>query len=56
MTNSANQIPQPRIIDPASVPSLRWGVMGAADIAQAFVGGVQKHTKQQIVAVASRTP
>lgn len=30
--------------------------MGAADIAQAFVSSVQKHTKQQIVAVASRTP
>lgn len=30
--------------------------MGAAAIAHEFVGGVQKHTKQQIVAVASRTP
>mgnify|MGYP002133271483 CR=1 FL=1 len=30
--------------------------MGAADIAQVFVSAVQKHTKQQIVAVASRTP
>ena len=30
--------------------------MGAATIAEAFVGGVQKHTGQKIVAVASRTP
>ena len=49
-------LPQPNIIDPASVKAYRWGIMGAADIARAFVGGVQKHTKQQIVAVASRTP
>ncbi|WP_296647392.1 Gfo/Idh/MocA family oxidoreductase [Rhodoluna sp.] len=49
-------LPKPNIIDPASVPSLRWGVMGAAGIAEAFVSGVQKHTQQQIVAVASRTP
>ena len=30
--------------------------MGAAGIAESFVAGVQKHTKQQIIAVASRTP
>jgi predicted dehydrogenase len=53
MTNS---FPTPEIIDPASVRSYRWGIMGAADIAQAFVSSVQKHTGQQIVAVASRTP
>ncbi len=46
----------PEIIDPASVTSFRWGVMGAAGIAQTFVASVQKHTGQQIVAVASRTP
>jgi predicted dehydrogenase len=62
MTNSATTagaqftIPAPEIIDPASVSSLRWGVMGAAGIAEYFVAGVQKHTKQQVVAVASRTP
>ncbi|WP_138316043.1 Gfo/Idh/MocA family protein [Rhodoluna limnophila] len=49
-------LPTPEIIDQASVTSMRWGVMGAAGIAEAFVSGVQKHTKQQIVAVASRTP
>lgn len=49
-------LPQPRIVDPSSVPSLRWGIMGAAAIAHEFVAGAQKHTKQQIVAVASRTP
>ena len=49
-------LPKPNIIDPSSVPALRWGVMGAAAIAQEFVGAVQKHTGQIVVAVASRTP
>ena len=49
-------IPEPRLINPNAVHSYRWGVMGAAAIAEAFVAGVQKHTSQQIVAVASRTP
>ncbi len=48
--------PTPNIIDPNSVTSYRWGVMGAAGIAESFVAGVQKHASQQIVAVASRTP
>lgn len=54
MTNFS--LPKPNIIDPASVSSLRWGIMGAAGIANNFVEGVLKHTKQQVVAVASRTP
>jgi predicted dehydrogenase len=48
--------PAANSIDPNSVKSYRWGIMGAAGIAEAFVAGVQKHTSQQIVAVASRTP
>jgi len=49
-------LPAPRLIDPASVTSYRWGVIGAAGIAHAFVPGVQEFTGQQVVAVASRTP
>ena len=49
-------LPAPRIIDPTSVTSYRWGVIGAAGIAHAFVPGVQKFTSQKVVAVASRTP
>lgn len=49
-------LPKPNIIDPAAVPALRWGVLGAAKIAHAWVDSVQKHTKQQVIAVASRTP
>jgi predicted dehydrogenase len=48
--------PTPNIIDPNSVTSYRWGIMGAAGIAESFVAGVQKHAGQQIAAVASRTP
>ncbi|MFM2024094.1 MAG: hypothetical protein RLZZ56_107 [Actinomycetota bacterium] len=48
--------PAPSLIDPKSVTAYRWGIMGAAGIAEAFVSGVQKHTEQQIIAVASRTP
>ena len=48
-------IPAPEIIDPASVPSLKWGVIGPGGIANTFVAAVNKHTKQQIAAVASKT-
>lgn len=50
------RLPVPRSIDPSAVPRLRWGIMGAAGIAELFVAGVQKHQQQDIVAVASRTP
>lgn len=49
-------IPAPQIIAPSSVPSLRWGVLAPGSIAGAWVSSVQKHTTQQVVAVASRTP
>lgn len=42
--------------DPAAVPSLRWGVIGPGGIAKVFIAAVQKHTKQRIHGVASRTP
>ncbi len=48
--------PTPELIDPKSVTSLRWGIMGAAEIAETFVSAVKKHTTQKAVAVASRTP
>jgi len=53
---SADDFPQPEILHPASVPSLRWGIVGAGVIADIFVNTLQKHTKQQVVAVASKTP
>lgn len=50
------RLPEPRIIDPNSVPSLRWGIIGPGGIAQTFIAAVQAHTTQQIHGVASRTP
>lgn len=50
-----SHLPIPRIIDPSSVTTYRWGIIGAGGIAEHFVNGVQKHSGQQIVAVASRT-
>ena len=49
-------IPAPEKLDPATVPALRWGVLGAGDIAAQFVPTLLANTKQQVVAVASRTP
>jgi predicted dehydrogenase len=46
-------LPAPRVIDPASVPALRWGVIGTG-IAGKFVGALHAHTTQRAVAVAAR--
>ena len=49
------RLPSPIIIDPSSVPSLRWGIIGPGNIAEVFVESSQKHTRQTFSAVASRT-
>jgi predicted dehydrogenase len=49
-------LPSPRIIDPASVSPLRWGIIGPGGIAASFADAVHKYTTQRIVAVASKTP
>ncbi|HEY3546561.1 MAG TPA: Gfo/Idh/MocA family oxidoreductase [Propionicimonas sp.] len=46
-------LPGPRLIDPASVPALRWGVIGTG-IAGNFVTALHSHTAQRVVAVAAR--
>lgn len=48
-------MPIAQLIDPAGVPSLRWGVYGTGWITEEFVTSVQKFTNQQIVTIASRT-
>ncbi len=53
---STADIPAPEVIDPSSVPALRWGIVGAGDIAEVFADTVLAHTKQIITAVASKTP
>lgn len=50
------QIPSPNLIDPLSVPSLRWGMFGTGWISEEFATSVSRYTGQKIVTVASRTP
>ena len=46
-------LPAPRLIDPAAVPALRWGVVGTG-IADRFVHALHAHTGQRAVAVTAR--
>jgi len=53
---SISDFPAPEIIDPSSVPSLKWGIVGAGVIAEIFIDTLKKHTKQEVVGIASKTP
>jgi predicted dehydrogenase len=55
-TFSASDFPEPEILDPSAVPSLRWGILGAGDIADVFINTLQKHTQQRVNGIASKTP
>ncbi len=48
-------LPEPRIIDPSTVPALRWGIIGTGWIADQFVSTLHTNTPQRAVAVGSRT-
>ncbi len=48
-------LPQPRP-EVASVPALRWGVLGTGWIATRFSTALAKHTAQVVASVGSRTP
>jgi predicted dehydrogenase len=50
------QMPLPRVPNSLTAPVLRWGVMGTGWIAERFVDALQQSTRQQVVAVGSRTP
>jgi len=43
------------VFRPATEPSLGWGVIGTGWIAERFVAGTLRHTRQHIVAVGSRS-
>ena len=47
------QLPSPRLLDPRSVPTLRWGVVGTG-IAGPFVRALHARTTQRAVAVTAR--
>jgi predicted dehydrogenase len=48
-------LPASRIEPAADAPILRWGILGSGWIAERFIESVRAHTKQDIVAVGSRT-
>ena len=47
--------PEPRRIDPTSIPALRWGVLGPGGIASTWVGALHRNTPHRVVAAASAT-
>jgi predicted dehydrogenase len=50
-----SRMPASRVPDPMAAPALRWGVLGTGWIAERFVGALQRNTRQEVVAVGSRT-
>lgn len=48
-------LPASRVPDPALAPALKWGILAPGFIAHAFAGALRAHTRQQVVAVGSRT-
>jgi predicted dehydrogenase len=48
-------LPASRIKPASEAPILRWGILGSGWIAERFIESVRAHTKQDIVAVGSRS-
>lgn len=55
MTGFPSRLPVSRIPDSADAPPLRWGIVGTGWIARRFVVALQRRTRQQVIAVGSRT-
>jgi predicted dehydrogenase len=49
-------LPKPHLFTPEDSQPLRWGIFGAGWIAEQMIKTVQKNSRQNFVAVASRTP
>lgn len=49
------RLPPSRVPDPMDAPALRWGVLAPGWIAGQFAAAVRRGTRQEIVAVGSRT-
>lgn len=48
-------LPLSRIPHPREAPALRWGILAPGGIAHSFADALRKHTRQEIVAVGSRS-
>jgi predicted dehydrogenase len=47
--------PASRLGDPMAAPALRWGILGTGWIAERFVASLRRYTRQEVVAVGSRS-
>ncbi len=50
-----SHLPTPRRPAAQSIPSLRWGIIGPGWIAERFIHALKTYSRQQVVAVASRS-
>lgn len=50
-----SQLPKPRHHAASAIPTLRWGIIGPGWIAERFVKSLKELSRQQVVAVSSRT-
>jgi predicted dehydrogenase len=48
-------LPAPRTPDPMEAPPVRWGILGPGNIAHAFATALREGTRQEVVAVGSRS-
>ena len=48
-------LPTPRTVDPMDAPPVRWGVLAPGGIAGKFCAALRRGTRQEIVAVGSRS-
>ena len=48
-------LPEPRTPDPRDAPPARWGIAAPGGIARAFADALRLHTRQELVAVGSRS-
>ena len=53
MTSFPETLPAARTPASEAAPALRWGVLGTGWIAERFIGSLQRHTRQQLLAVGS---
>lgn len=55
MSSVISSLPKSRIPDPAQAPPLRWGILGPGTIAHTFAATLRKNSRQELVAVGSRS-
>jgi predicted dehydrogenase len=54
MTSFPTTLPAARTPPSEAAPALRWGVLGTGWIAERFIGSLQRHTRQRLLAIGSR--